>query len=233
MTRGKICVSIAAQDAKSVSAQVRAIADCVDVVEVRLDAMAEPEVAKCCSLLQKPLLFTNRPLWEGGEFAGFEDDRIAPLFTAIELQAAYVDFELRADPLLRKQLLQAMESAPTRMIVSWHDFKSTPADSDLEDILQQMLKSGAHIGKIVTTAAEKTDLLRLIKLQEKALAKEFSLSCFAMGDVGRISRLATLYMGGYMSYGAVNASQATAPGQLSVRQLHALCEQFEKVESED
>jgi 3-dehydroquinate dehydratase-1/3-dehydroquinate dehydratase/shikimate dehydrogenase len=233
MKRGKICVSIAAPDARAVFAEVKSVLRSVDVIEIRLDAMAEPEVAQCCSFLQKPLLFTNRPGWEGGKFNGFEDDRVSPLFAAIDLQASYVDFELRADPQLRAQLLQAMKNTPTRMIVSWHDFKSTPADHDLDDVFQQMLKSGAHIGKIVTTASDPADVLRVFKLQEKAHEAGFPLSCFAMGEAGRISRLATLYLGGYMTYGAVSEAQATAPGQLAVIRLSELCEQFEKVKADD
>ena len=231
--KGKICVSIAAADAAGVQAQVLPVLDRVDVVEVRLDAMPAPETAKCCALLRKPLLFTNRPVWEGGSFGGFEDDRVRPLYTAVELQVAYVDFELRADPLLRRQLLEAMETAPTRMIISWHDFTSTPSGRDLRDIVEQMRDSGAHIGKVVTTARDAADVVRVLSLQEEAAAAGFPLSCFCMGEAGRISRLATLYLGGYMSYGAVNEAQATAPGQLSVQRLHKLCHLFERNSNAD
>jgi 3-dehydroquinate dehydratase-1/3-dehydroquinate dehydratase/shikimate dehydrogenase len=225
--RGKICVSIGAADAAAVAGTVHPVLDLVDVVEIRLDAMENFETAKCCSLVRKPLLFTNRPLWEGGAFTGFEDDRVEPLFDAVKLQAAYVDFELRGDPLLRKQLLEAMEPVPTRMILSWHDFSSTPPAEELEEILQQMRASGAHIGKIVTTAHGPADVLRVLQLQEKALSAGFPLSCFAMGTSGRISRLATLFLGGYMSYGAVDEARATAPGQLSVARLVKLCRELE------
>jgi 3-dehydroquinate dehydratase-1/3-dehydroquinate dehydratase/shikimate dehydrogenase len=228
MNRGKICVSIGGEDAAAVHDQLQPVLDLVDVVEIRLDSMASPEVPQCCALLQRPLLFTHRPIWEGGAFAGYEDDRLRPLFDAVDLQAAYVDLELRADPLLRKQLLAAMATAPTRMILSWHDFTATPPAGDLADILEQMIGSGAHIGKIVTTAHGPADVLRLLQLQERALAAGFPLSCFCMGEAGRISRLATLYLGGYMTYGAVTEAQATAPGQLSVSRLHALCHNFEE-----
>ena len=227
MKRGKICVSLAAKDAGSVHAKAGAVLDYVDVVEVRLDAMDVPDVARCCALFRSPLLFTNRPLWEGGGFSGFEDDRVEPLFTAVKLQAAYVDFELRADPLLRRQLLQAMAGGPTRMILSWHDFSATPAREDLANILRQMMDSGAHIGKMVTTAQDPGDVLRLFEVQEQARKAGFLLSCFCMGEPGRISRLATLYLGGYMSYGSVSEEDATAPGQLSVDRLYALCRMFE------
>ena len=45
--------------------------------------MVKADIYGCCSLLHKPLLFTNRPLWEGGAFDAPEERRIAPLFEAI------------------------------------------------------------------------------------------------------------------------------------------------------
>jgi 3-dehydroquinate dehydratase-1/3-dehydroquinate dehydratase/shikimate dehydrogenase len=222
MEPGKICVSLAGKDAAAVYDQVQPVLDEVDVIEIRLDAMPDPEVAKCCSLLRKPLLFTHRPGWEGGEFNGFEDDRVRPLFDAVQLQAAYIDFELRADPQLRSQLLEAMANSPCRMIISWHDFKTTPPAAELEELLQLMMASKAHIGKIVTTARNPAEVLRVLQLQQTAMEAGFPLSCFCMGEPGRISRLATLYLGGYMSYAALNSGQATAAGQLSVQQLSRL-----------
>jgi 3-dehydroquinate dehydratase type I len=85
-----------------------------------------------------------------------------------------------------------------------------------------MMASGAHIGKIVTMAHGANDVLRALNLQEQARAAGFCLSCFCMGEAGRISRLATLYLGGYMTYACLNEEQATAPGQISVRRLREM-----------
>ncbi len=194
----------------------------VDVVEIRLDGMEVVDVARCCSLIDLPLLFTNRPDWEGGECAKSDKERVDPLFEAVAEKAAYIDLELRADPELRKQLLTAIQGTPTRMVLSWHDFNATPSQGELNELYAEMKTSGAHIGKLISTAHEPADVLRVLHLQEQALADGFPLSCFCMGSAGRISRLATLYLGGYMSYAALDEGQATAPGQLSVSQLHSL-----------
>lgn len=222
MELGKICVSLAGADAAHLCEQAQQVADLADVLEIRLDSMTLPEPEKCCSLLRKPLLFTNRPTWEGGQFAGSEEERIAPLLEAVRLRAEYVDLELRAALAGRHRLLEAMESSPTRLIISWHDFKETPAALELKEILHQMLASGAHIGKIVTMAHSPNDVLRVLDLLEQARAAGFCLSCFCMGVAGRISRLATLYLGGYMTYACLNEAQATAPGQISVARLREL-----------
>ncbi|CAK8722088.1 3-dehydroquinate dehydratase [Candidatus Electrothrix laxa] len=229
MTRGKICVSLAGADVAALAAQAGQVADRAEVIEVRLDSMQHPDVPACCAALDKPLLFTNRPNWEGGAFDRSEEQRIEPLLEAIQQQAAYVDYELRAEQCLRKQLLKAMSDGPTRMILSWHNFEDTPPQEELEKILAQMVESGARtdktdriVGKIVTTAHSSEDALRVLRLQEQAKAANFPLSCFCMGDPGRVTRLATLYLGGYMSYACLNDAEATAPGQLSLEQLQKL-----------
>ena len=229
MTRGKICVSLAGADVAALVAQACQVAEWADVIEVRLDSMQHPDVAACCAALDTPLLFTNRPSWEGGAFDRSEEQRIEPLLEAVQQQAAYVDCELRAGQTLRDRLLDAMSGGPTRMILSWHNFETTPPQAELEDVLAQMVESGAHadkigkiVGKIVTTAQSPEDALRVLRLQEQAKAANFPLSCFCMGEPGRITRLATLYLGGYMTYACLNNAQATAPGQLSLEQLQEL-----------
>ncbi|WP_456387033.1 type I 3-dehydroquinate dehydratase [Desulfolithobacter sp.] len=230
--RGKICVSLAGADAAAVASAVRPVLDLVDVVEIRLDSMTNPEVKKCCALIPKPLLFTNRPTWEGGQFGGTEEERVAPLLTAIRARAAWVDLELRADGALRRSLLSAAAESGTEVISSWHDFSGTPSRERLNALLAQMMESGCHVGKIVTTAQNEADVLRVLALQEQALVDGFPLSCFCMGAAGRISRFATLYLGGYMTYGALDGSLATAPGQLTVRQLQTLTQVFEDINAD-
>jgi 3-dehydroquinate dehydratase len=40
-----------------------------------------------------------------------------------------------------------------------------------------------------------------------------------MGEAGRLSRIATILLGGFMTYAALDATQATAPGQLTIQEL--------------
>jgi 3-dehydroquinate dehydratase I len=228
MELGRICVSLTGADAAVLAEQARQVLDLADVLEIRLDYMTVPEPEKCFSLLRKPLLFTNRPLWEGGRFAGKKEERLEPLIEAVRLGADYVDLELRAALKSRHCLLEALEESqsPTKLILSWHDFKETPSAAELTNLLHQMIAGGAHIGKIVTTAHNANDVLRVLALQEEARAAGFSLISFCMGETGRISRLATLYLGGYMSYACLNEEQATAPGQLSASRLCELIRLF-------
>lgn len=220
--RGLICVSVAACDEAAVQATVSPVLPLVDVVEIRLDCMADPRVADVIATLGHPVLLTNRPQWEGGQWSGSEQERVDLLCRGLQWGARYVDIELRATPEIRSQVLEQASGVGAQVIVSFHDFHTTPSTEHLERTLEQMMASGADIAKIVVTATTPRETLRILALQERAMAVGFPLCAFAMGAAGTISRLATLQLGGFMTYAALSSAQATAPGQLSVEELHAL-----------
>ncbi len=216
---GSICVAVAASDTKSAIASVQPVIDLVDVVEVRLDGMQERQIPELCKGIARPLLLTNRAEWEGGVFKGSEEERLRPLLDGVRQGAAYIDLELKTTIQLRRQLLDAMQESQTRLIVSHHNFAKTPDSASLSEILRQQMESGADIGKIVTMAHDHLDVLRVLALQEEAYKNNFPLIAFCMGEAGRLSRVVTLLLGGFMTYAALDAAQATAPGQLTVGEL--------------
>lgn len=212
-------MAIAAQNVQSAIASALPVLDAVDVVEVRLDALHDINIQALCGAIYRPLLFTNRPTWEGGAFSGPEDIRISSLIDAVRNQAAFVDLELKTEQHLRTRLLGEIEGTNTRLISSHHNFTTTPDAESLSQTLRQQAESGAHIGKIVTMAHDHLDMLRVLNLQNEAKELNFPLIAFCMGQAGRISRIITLLLGGFMTYAALDDSQATAPGQLSIKQL--------------
>ncbi len=220
---GKICVSIAAATPAEVASAAAAAAS-ADVIEVRLDALASRvsiDDFAAAGNGGRELLFTNRPPWEGGGFSGSEEERTAPLIEAAG-RGFWADIELSAPEASRRAVIGA--AAPdARVIVSWHDFSSTPDPRELSAILARMAESGAHVGKIVTTAHGPNDVLRVLSLLEEAAARDFPLIAFCMGEAGRISRVATLFLGGFMSYVAPDeGGGATAPGQLTLSAMRRI-----------
>ena len=216
---GRICISLARPDIAGILAALAAVRDPVDVVEIRLDAMPEADIAAICERVDFPLLFTNRPVWEGGGYEGLENERLQPLLAAVRSGAALIDLELKTSSSLRGQLLEQIKDSTSRLIISFHDFKRTPDAATLNEILMRQVNSGAHIGKIVTMAHDHIDMLNVLHLQSRAREHNFPLIAFCMGEAGKLSRVLTLLLGGYMSYAALDAQQVTAPGQMTVRQL--------------
>lgn len=212
-----ICVSVACEKVDQAVDVAKGSEQYADVIEIRLDSLSQPQIEPFVKHLAKPLLFTNRPEWEGGFFPGPEAARINLLLQAVQHDCALVDLELKTAPELRGELLDVLlKHTQTALIVSWHDFSGTPSTEELGEILQEQIESGAHIGKIVTTANDYRDVLRILNLQAIAAENSFPLIAFCMGHIGRISRLATLKLGGFMTYAAPDGSRETAPGQMPV-----------------
>ncbi len=226
MNQGKICVSVGAPDVESLVRMIQPDKQLIDVAEVRLDAMDRPEVEHCMQRINLPLLFTNRPAWEGGAFSGEEKKRLQPLLQAVRLQAAYVDLELRADRSMRQRLLAEKQNSATRLILSWHDFSKTPSAGELAALVLEMQAADADIGKLVTTAHCAGDVQRVLALLQQAGEMDFPLIAFCMGQAGKISRFATVFLGGYMTYVASSAGAVTASGQFAADHFYQLYTMF-------
>lgn len=226
-SRGLLCLSLAGADAQVLIHRAKPLIHLADLVEIRLDSMQDPDILPFVQHFEAPILATNRPQWEGGNFHGSEEDRLLLLEQAMAAGARYVDIELRTEPDLRDALLTKARNLDAWPLVSWHDFSGTPDSATLQNILTAMRSTTARSGKITTIAATSADALRLLALLEQAQQVSFPLSAFAMGPSGSITRLASLYLGGHISYASLHEAEATAPGQISISRLRALCNLFE------
>ncbi len=222
-----LCVSIACHTMDQTLAVMQAAASNADLLEIRLDGLVAPDCAALVKAAPKPLLFTNRPVWEQGAWRGVEDSRVLLLQEAVRAGGAYVDLELRADLELRDRLLQTVRDQDAQLVLSWHDFTGTPSSKALESIFQEQYRSGAHIGKIVTMANSFQDVLRVLALQSLAAEMDFPLAAFCMGRAGMISRVATLELGGCMTYAAPDDGAKTAPGQLAAGVLRRILQDID------
>ena len=163
----------------------RDAADAGDMVELRLDGVADVDVARALAGRTRPAIVTCRPTWEGGLFAGSEDARRAILRQALEQGAEWVDVEWRAgfDDLIAR--------APARVIVSSHDFSGVPAD--LEARLAEADAAGARFKLIVTDGVFSMDgfiapLRPICDLAEKHDALVMVDDSHAVGFMGRTGR---------------------------------------------
>ncbi len=224
--RGLLCLSVGVKTQAEALDLLNRFGSTADVIEVRLDFFENPDPQPFLQCSSTPLLFTNRPDWEGGHFHGSEAVRIQPLLQAAAAGAGYIDCELRAPERSRRLLREATAASGGRLIYSWHDFLQTPAWPELRAVLQQMRQAGCDVGKIVTMAHSQLDVLRVLRLLEEAITASFPLAAFCMGRPGMISRLATVELGGYMTYCAAPGDAVIAPGQLGIERVRAILDQL-------
>jgi len=178
-----------------------------DLVEVRLDLMDEFDVARLVGLRPDRTIMTARAVREGGKWRGSEATRVRTLAAAIKAGVAYVDVELDS-------VHAVTERGATKLIVSFHDFQKTP--DDLSSIVMRIVKSGADVAKVVCTANDQTDNLKLLALLEKPYIPTIA---FAMGERGVPSRILAGKLGGFLTFASLGQGRESAPGQLTVPDL--------------
>ena len=116
-----------------------------------------------------------------------------------------------------KELVKYLKSTKTKLLVSWHDFKKTPKSSELKNKIKQMSKFSSNV-KIVSTAKSTYDSTRMLELYNSK--GKNNLISFAMGDLGKISRILCLYLGSPYTY--VSLGKAVAPGQFSIDEVRKI-----------
>lgn len=187
-----------------------------DILEVRVDTFAkrDPEaLKKAVSAIHGllPLLITVRSLKEGGSCRIPDRERVE-IFEALMPFADFVDVELSSGGIL-KSVIDSARRNRTRVILSYHNFKSTPGARTLQGIVQKARSRGADIVKVATFAKGAGDLRKLAKI----LTDFNDLIVIGMGGKGASSRVFFPMIGSLITYGSITGS--TAPGQLTLREI--------------
>lgn len=214
-----ICTSVTASTVDAFLEEIKeAEAAGVDIVELRLDFLKDfdPElhlvrIIKACKL---PYIVTYRPVWEGGNYDGPEAERLAVLKVAALMGAPYVDVEFKAASFFFAE--QAEVPLTTKVILSYHDFKQTPDEATLALLARRMREAGADIVKIAAMANDIADAARMLNLLRNKTGPTIALS---MGERGQVTRLLAAKYGGYLTFAALSAERASAPGQPDIHKL--------------
>ena len=208
MSSAQLCATVTADTTVELRARrdEASCADGADLVELRLDTVRDLDLEGALADRTRPVLVTCRPVWEGGEFTGAEDERHAILRRALELGADWVDLEWRGG-------FEALitERQGRNIVLSMHDFESTP--DDLDDRYRAMRGTGAEVVKLAVRSRSAGDVLRLLHLGRAR--REESLVLVGMGPAGVPTRLLPGHFGSCWTY----AGDAVAPGQVSLSEM--------------
>lgn len=193
----------------------------VSMVELRLDGLSASEMDVAAALADRtlPVIVTCRPTWEGGAFAGSEEERLRILAEAARRGAEFVDIEMDAETRTPGAItrLAAVGRGHTRMIVSRHTFAPGVA-RDLADRVRVMRACAEATGpgsvtKIAVTAERPRDCAAL----RRAVFSEGmtpGVIAIAMGPAGQLSRMLPAKFSTEWTYAGT-----AAPGQLTVDDL--------------
>jgi 3-dehydroquinate dehydratase/shikimate dehydrogenase len=219
----RICAVAAAPRAVEMAAQVRAAAREASTIELRIDWLSsDAERTRFLAWLRHEqlrrdrrratFLVTCRRRGAGGLFPGSIEAQLYWLIQARDAGCQWCDIEVETLRELPDQSIREY-AGPLRVMLSLHDFDRTPP-------LARAVKTPPHgeadVVKIAAHARTISDSIRLLSLARH------SRNCVVspMGEIGLPARILSLRAGSALTYAPV--AQATAPGQVSFRQLKSL-----------
>jgi len=202
-----LCVSLMPRTTQEALAGLSEAAAMADAAEVRLDAMAEFDLARILADPPCPVIVTYRPKREGGLYDGPEADRLDVLRDAARLGARYIDVEHDAFAALG-------DVPPEKIIVSYHNHETTPAD--LAQVHARLAKMGAAVVKVAATANHILETVAVLRILRDATVPTIALS---MGERGVLTRILAPKFGAVLTYAAAESGPEAAPGQVSARDM--------------
>jgi 3-dehydroquinate dehydratase/shikimate dehydrogenase len=207
-----ICAVIGRTRHKMMQAEIQEAAkQGATLIELRLDFLAKsPDYKRLLEGRPCPMIATLRRPADGGRFSGTEEQRFMLIRQAIVAGFDFIDLELDIiDKIPRFGKVQR--------IVSYHNMQGVP--ENLEAIHADMCAKDADIVKIVVTAQQPSDNLRLLALLKKPARPTVA---FCMGDLGTASRVLGLRLGMPLTYAAFNKERQIAPGMLSFQEMRKI-----------
>lgn len=190
----------------------------IDYYQSILDHCDYLEIVKQLRPLLKEtvLLTTFRTSHEGGVSQMTDTDYFAIYRWIVENNLTdMLDIELNRDKRSVDTLISLAHHQNMPIILSNHNFQTTPSATDIFKTLNTMQKRNADIGKIAVMPRSTADVLTLLNATEKANRElQIPLITMSMGDLGKISRISGPLLGSTLSFATVD--KASAPGQLTV-----------------
>ena len=184
-----------------------------DLYEIRIDAMENLEELEILKPFADSLIFTVRSGEEGGIRNMSPQARLALYEKVLRLHPAYVDVELNSA--IASNVMELAREFGAKVILSLHEFHSTPSSEKLRDFVELAKSKGADIAKIVCMANSIHDNLRVLELY----GEYGSIISFCMGPLGKISRVMSAL---FAPFTYASLTLKTAPGQLSLQEMRDL-----------
>lgn len=225
-----ICLPLVAVDEASLLAQAAEVASHnPDLIEWRCDKFAQLEtpepVLHALAALRGaigdiPLIFTCRVASEGGFQPLDAHTRLRLNLAAIASgQVDLIDTELCGGSAMIGPVRQACQRDGVKLILSFHNFESTPAEAFMLERLMEARRQGADIAKVAVMPRDHEDVLALLGATLKARRGlvDAPLITMSMGGLGAVTRVAGGLFGSDVTFAI--GSQSSAPGQIPIAEL--------------
>jgi 3-dehydroquinate dehydratase / shikimate dehydrogenase len=185
--------------------------ECADFIELRLDCLeSDPDnLTEILKDIDGPVILTFRPSEQGGHRHLSREERLR-FWNNVAPRGNNIWWDVEGD--------LAHEISPdwSRVIISHHDFNGVP--NDLDEIYKRLAATPAQVVKIAVQANDIVDCIAVFKLLDESR----EVIPIAMGNAGIATRVLGPSRGSFLTYGSLNDESATAPGQVTARNLRSL-----------
>lgn len=209
----------------------------IDIFEWRLDffnTTVSQDIVSTYEELQtytdKPILVTLRTYKEGGQ-ANIDDFSYGEILRnlIVDLPAPAIDIEVFRGG--SESLIRFAHQYGKCVIGSYHNFNITPTYDELIHIFEDMSDLKVDISKIAVMPKTQEDVLTLVKAaHDIRQLSGVALMAISMGELGKASRYKISCYGGVATFACLE--NASAPGQISVREMRQLLDQYDGKETD-
>lgn len=237
-----ICAPITGKTTDEIMKQLRSIVpEQPDLIEWRADFFDHlSSVEDVLAVIRKmqaetniPFLFTIRSEIEGGQKITLtEVNKVELICSVCKYSAvAFVDYEACHDVTFINKVKHHAKENEKQLILSYHNFRETPANDLLIKRLKKAEELGADVAKLAVMPKNQEDVFRLLEVTHQADATlQIPIVTMSMGNVGKISRLFGWIYGSAITFGS--GVHQSAPGQIPLKELRHFIEQTKMLTGE-
>ncbi|HFI0374888.1 TPA: type I 3-dehydroquinate dehydratase [Streptococcus suis] len=197
-----------------------------DLIEWRADYLPKEEILTVAPAIfekcnGKEVIFTVRTTREGGHL-DLADQEYVDLIKEVAAiyQPDYIDFEYYSYQSVFDQMLEF-----PNLVLSYHNFEETPAN--YLEIMSELTSLSPAVVKMAVLANSEQDVLDVMNYTRgfKTLNAEQTFATIAMGELGKITRIAGVITGSCWTFASLD--EVSAPGQMSLANTRKFLEILE------
>ncbi|GAA3733582.1 type I 3-dehydroquinate dehydratase [Salinicoccus jeotgali] len=235
----KVVVSFSGNSKKMIDEEMEAArrnTSAFDILEIRSDAFdalsREDHVGMVeyitSHMAGYPIIYTYRTLKEGGKgqkTAAEYESLLADVMERCNIDMVDIEFFMYED--IIDNLVARAKSKGIGIILSQHDFQDTPHFDEMMATYRDMLESGGDILKLAYQPGGGRDVLSILSAVHDARQQfDCRVVGIAMGELGKITRVAGGVFGSCLTYGYI--LHKAAPGQIHAEDLKENLRLFEE-----
>ena len=220
----KICVIIVGKTLDDFLSHLKKAQLIADFVELRSDYLEkiDPETVRTIKKhTYKKAIFCCRSYSEGGYFRGTFESQQEILQVGNSLGFDYLDIDFTIANKIH------IQKKKTKTIISYHNFLHTPSLMVLNCLLKNMRPFKPDVFKFAVKTTQREDIKTLFQLLINKRSYE-NMIVVGMGEQGKIIRLLSPLLGGYLTFAAINEI-TSALGQFDLNVIQDFYQKFYQV----